>query len=50
MTTWSAAAEALGARLREVTVRNVVRARVGGTGLRVRRTNAFGGRPVTFGR
>ncbi|MGW4800022.1 GDSL-type esterase/lipase family protein [Nonomuraea sp. NPDC004297] len=50
VTTWSAAAEALGARLREVTVRNVVRARVGGTGLRVRLTNAFGGRPVTFGR
>ncbi|WP_433440529.1 GDSL-type esterase/lipase family protein [Nonomuraea sp. CA-141351] len=50
MTTWAAAAEALGARLWEVTVRNVVRTSVGGTGLRVRLTNAFGKRAVTFGR
>ncbi|MFB4268237.1 GDSL-type esterase/lipase family protein [Nonomuraea sp. GTA35] len=50
MTTWAAAAEALGARLRDVTVRNVVRTSVGGAGLRVRLTNAFGGRAVTFGR
>ncbi|GAA4986893.1 GDSL-type esterase/lipase family protein [Nonomuraea thailandensis] len=50
VTTWAAAAEAIGVRLRDVTVRNVVRASVGGAGLRVRLTNAFGGRAVTFGR
>ncbi|GAA2847841.1 GDSL-type esterase/lipase family protein [Nonomuraea rubra] len=50
MTTWAASAEGLGGRLRDVTVRNVVRTSVGGAGLRVRLTNAFGGRAVTFGR
>ncbi|GAA2205228.1 SGNH/GDSL hydrolase family protein [Nonomuraea monospora] len=49
-TTWAAASERLGGSLRDVTVRNVVRAVVGGTGLRVRLTNAFGRRAVTFGR
>ncbi|MFC7106274.1 hypothetical protein ACFQQB_41190 [Nonomuraea rubra] len=43
MTTWAASAEGLGGRLRDVTVRNVVRTSVGGAGLRVRLTNAFGG-------
>ncbi|TMR14384.1 SGNH/GDSL hydrolase family protein [Nonomuraea zeae] len=49
VTTWAAAAERLGGALRELTVRNVVRTTVGGTGLRVRLTNAFGDRVVTFG-
>ncbi|MGP3929044.1 GDSL-type esterase/lipase family protein [Nonomuraea sp. KM88] len=49
MTTWAAAAERLGGGLRDLTVRNVVRTTVGGSGLRVRLTNAFGDRPVTFG-
>ncbi|KAB8195987.1 SGNH/GDSL hydrolase family protein [Nonomuraea phyllanthi] len=49
MTTWAAAAERLGGGLRDLTVRNVVRTTVGGSGLRVRLTNAFGNRPVTFG-
>ncbi|SEF83127.1 Lysophospholipase L1 [Nonomuraea solani] len=48
MTTWAAAAERLGS-LHEVTVRNVVRTTIGGTGLRVRLTNAFGAEPLTFG-
>ncbi|TLF72786.1 hypothetical protein FE391_16120, partial [Nonomuraea sp. KC401] len=50
VTTWAAAAERLdGGGLRDVTVRNIVRTTVGGNGLRVRLTNAFGDRPVTFG-
>ncbi|TYB52378.1 SGNH/GDSL hydrolase family protein [Nonomuraea sp. PA05] len=50
VTTWAAASERLGGPLRDLTVRNVVRAGVGGIGLRVRLTNAFGDREVTFGR
>ncbi|TDD11201.1 SGNH/GDSL hydrolase family protein [Nonomuraea deserti] len=50
VTTWAAAAERLGGGLRDLTVRNIVRTTVGGSGLRVRLTNAFGDRPVTFGR
>ncbi|MEO3884358.1 GDSL-type esterase/lipase family protein [Nonomuraea sp. B5E05] len=49
VTTWAAAAERLGGGLRDLTVRNIVRTTVGGSGLRVRLTNAFGDRPVTFG-
>ncbi|TDE44109.1 SGNH/GDSL hydrolase family protein [Nonomuraea mesophila] len=50
VTTWAAAAERLDdGGLRELTVRNIVRTTVGGSGLRVRLTNAFGNRPVTFG-
>ncbi|MEQ4719550.1 GDSL-type esterase/lipase family protein [Nonomuraea sp. B19D2] len=49
MTTWAAAAERAGGGLRDLTVRNIVRTSAGGTGLRVRLTNAFGDRPVTFG-
>ncbi|TDD20096.1 GDSL-type esterase/lipase family protein [Nonomuraea diastatica] len=49
VTTWAAAAERLGGGPRDLTVRNVVRTAVGGSGLRVRLTNAFGDRPVTFG-
>ncbi|MFC5828231.1 GDSL-type esterase/lipase family protein [Nonomuraea insulae] len=48
-TTWAAASERLGGSLRDLTVRNVVRPLVGGTGLRVRLTNAFGDRVVRFG-
>ncbi|MET7336551.1 GDSL-type esterase/lipase family protein [Nonomuraea sp. NPDC005650] len=50
VTTWAAAAERAGGGLRDLTVRNVVRTSVGGTGLRIRLTNAHGDRPVTFGR
>ncbi|MEU8396915.1 GDSL-type esterase/lipase family protein [Nonomuraea sp. NPDC048892] len=49
VTTWAAAAERLPGSLHDLTVRNVVRTTVGGTGLRVRLTNAFGDREVTFG-
>jgi lysophospholipase L1-like esterase len=49
VTAWSAASEALGGDLCEVTVRNVVRPVVSGTGLRVRLTNALGDRTVHFG-
>ncbi|MET9246654.1 GDSL-type esterase/lipase family protein [Nonomuraea sp. NPDC003709] len=49
VTTWAAAAERAGAGLRDLTVRNLVRTGAGGTGLRVRLTNALGDRPVTFG-
>ncbi|GAA3142197.1 GDSL-type esterase/lipase family protein [Nonomuraea salmonea] len=49
VTAWSAAAEALGGRLCEVTVRNIIRPAVGGTDLRVRLTNAYGDRPLRFG-
>ncbi|MEV0614269.1 GDSL-type esterase/lipase family protein [Nonomuraea sp. NPDC050404] len=50
VTTWAAASEALWSVPGELTVRNVVRVAVGGYGLRVRLTNAFGRRAVTFGR
>ncbi|MEV5495928.1 GDSL-type esterase/lipase family protein [Nonomuraea fuscirosea] len=49
VTTWAAATERLPGSLHEQTVRNVVRTTVGGTSLRVRLSNAFGDREVTFG-
>ncbi|MEV4110423.1 GDSL-type esterase/lipase family protein [Nonomuraea sp. NPDC049695] len=49
VTTWAAASERVGGSLCDVTVRNIVRTTVAGTDLRVRLTNAFGDRPVTFG-
>ncbi|MEV0385884.1 GDSL-type esterase/lipase family protein [Nonomuraea sp. NPDC050643] len=49
MTTWAAAAERLGGGLRDLTVRNVVRTTAGGTGLRVRLTNAFGEEELSVG-
>ncbi|MFI7700355.1 GDSL-type esterase/lipase family protein [Nonomuraea sp. NPDC049480] len=49
VTTWAAASERVGGSLCDLTVRNIVRTTVGGTDSRVRLTNAFGDRPVTFG-
>jgi lysophospholipase L1-like esterase len=49
VTTWAASDDTTGGTLNEMTVRNIVRTSVGGTGLRIRVSNALGDRPVTFG-
>jgi lysophospholipase L1-like esterase len=48
--TWAASADRLGAAVPEQTHRIVVHAGAGGSGLRIRLSNAFGDEPVTFGR
>jgi hypothetical protein len=48
--TWAASADRLGAAVPEQTHRIVVHTSAGGSALRVRLSNAFGDRPVTFGR
>ncbi|MCX4820477.1 SGNH/GDSL hydrolase family protein [Streptomyces sp. NBC_01142] len=48
--TWAASPQLLGTAAQERTYRLVVRTSVGGSGLRIRLSNAFGDRPVTFGR
>jgi lysophospholipase L1-like esterase len=49
VSTWAAADDTTGGTLTEMTVRNIVHTSVGGTGLRIRLSNALGDRPVTFG-
>ncbi len=46
--TWAAAATDLGGPYTDKTVRNIVHTSIGGTGVRVRLSNAFGTVPVTF--
>ncbi|MFF3749353.1 SGNH/GDSL hydrolase family protein [Streptomyces sp. NPDC002018] len=48
--TWGASADRLDAAVADQTHRVVVRTSAGGSGLRVRLSNAFGEQPVTFGR
>ena len=48
VTTWGASDDMAGGQLTDVTVRNVVHTSIGGTGLRVRLSNAKGDRPLTF--
>ncbi|MYS90833.1 MULTISPECIES: SGNH/GDSL hydrolase family protein [Streptomyces] len=47
--TWASSADRIGAAVDGRGYRLVVRTSVGGTGLRVRLSNAFGDQPVTFG-
>ncbi|WP_254407505.1 SGNH/GDSL hydrolase family protein [Streptomyces sp. GMY02] len=47
--TWGASADRQGEAPRDRSYRMVLRTSVGGTGTRVRLSNAFGDRPVTFG-
>jgi lysophospholipase L1-like esterase len=49
VSTWAAADDTTGGTLHEMTVRNPVHISRGGTGLRIRLSNAMGDRPVTFG-
>ena len=46
--TWAAAATDLGGPYTDKTVRNIVHTTIGGSGVRVRLSNAFGTVPVTF--
>ncbi|MGW6742690.1 SGNH/GDSL hydrolase family protein [Streptomyces sp. NPDC055025] len=48
--TWGASADRMDAAVPDQTHRIVVRTSAGGSGLRVRLSNAFGEQPVTFGR
>ena len=48
VTTWGAADDVAGGTLSDVTVRNIVRTSVGGTGLRIRISNANGDQPLTL--
>ncbi len=48
--TWGASADRMGEAAADRSYRLVVRTSAGGTDLRVRLSNAFGDRPVTFGR
>lgn len=48
--TWAASTDRLGQAAPQQTHRLIVRTSTGGTGLRVRLSNAFGDQPVTFGR
>jgi hypothetical protein len=48
--TWGASADRTPAALDTQTVRDVVHMSIGGSGLRIRLSNAFGSAPVTFGR
>lgn len=49
VTTWAASDDTTGGTLNEMTVRNIVYTSIGGTGLRVRLSNALGDQTVTFG-
>jgi lysophospholipase L1-like esterase len=49
VTTWAASDDTTGGTLNEMTVRNIVYTSIGGTGLRVRLSNALGDQAVTFG-
>jgi lysophospholipase L1-like esterase len=46
--TWAAAPADIGSVYSDTTVRNIVHTSIGGSGLRVRLSNAFGSGPVTF--
>jgi lysophospholipase L1-like esterase len=46
--TWAAAPADIGGVYSDTTVRNIVHTSVGGSGLRIRLSNAFGSGPVTF--
>ena len=48
VSTWGAADDMAGGQLTDVTVRNVVHTSIGGSGLRVRLSNAKGDKSVTF--
>jgi lysophospholipase L1-like esterase len=48
--TWGASADRVTGTLSEQTVRNVVHTSIGGSGLRISVSNAFGSQPITFGR
>lgn len=48
VTTWGASDDMAGGQLTDVTVRNVVHTSIGGTGLRVRLSNAKGTTPLVF--
>jgi hypothetical protein len=48
--TWGASADRMGEAVADPSYRLVVRTSVAGSGLRIRLSNAFGDRPVTFGR
>lgn len=48
VTTWGAADDVAGGTLTNVTVRNIVRTSVGGTGLRIRVSNANGDQPLVI--
>lgn len=48
--TWAASADQVGAAVPDQTYRLVVHTSVGGSGLRIRLSNAFGEQPVVFGR
>lgn len=48
--TWAASADRMGDTVGDRSYRLVVRTSVGGTGLRVRVSNAFGDRPLVIGR
>lgn len=48
VTTWGASDDMAGGQLTDTTVRNVVHTSIGGTGLRVRLSNAKGDRPLTL--
>lgn len=47
--TWAASADRTSATINDQTVRNIVHTAIGGSGLRVELSNAFGTQPVTFG-
>jgi hypothetical protein len=48
VSTWGTADDMAGGTLTDITVRNVVHTSIGGTGLRVRLSNAKGDKPLTF--
>lgn len=48
VTTWGASDDMAGGQLTDITVRNIVHTSIGGTGMRVRLSNAKGDRPLTF--
>jgi lysophospholipase L1-like esterase len=48
--TWGASADRVAGALNTQTVRNIVHTSVGGTGLRIRVSNAFGSQAITFAR
>lgn len=48
VTSWGASDDMAGGQLTDTTVRNVVHTSIGGTGLRVRLSNAKGDRPLTL--
>ena len=46
--TWAASPADIGGVYSDTTIRNIVHTNIGGSGLRVRLSNAFGSKPATF--